>query len=187
MPIIGTIASSWRSAVVADTGSMFAISSIVVPSAGASTIEFTSIPNTYEHLQIRGIGRTNRAAATFDSLRLRFNNDTSSAYSYHFVNGNGTTPSAEGNANQTVIAHSALTAINSTAGIYGVSIIDILDYDNTNKFKTTRALSGNDQNGSGVFDFASGNWRNTNAITSIQLTALGSFVQYSTFVLYGIK
>lgn len=183
-PIIGTIASSFTSAIL---NSYESIATVNVTTATQGTIEFTSIPSTYKHLQIRGIGRTNRADAIFDSLRLRFNGDTASNYSYHFVYGNGSTTSAEGNANTTVIAHSALTAINSSASIFGLALIDILDYPNGNKYKTTRALSGNDQNGSGVVDVASGSWRNTNTITSIQLTALGSFVQHSTFALYGIR
>ena len=181
----GAKAYGWGS--FAAAGDFESIATVSVPSGTSGTIEFTSIPATYTHLQIRGIGRTNRAAATQDSLRLRFNSDTGANYSYHFLNGNGTTPAAEGNANTTLIAHSALTAISSSASIFGVAVIDILDYANTNKYKTSRALSGNDQNGSGVFDFASGNWRNTDAITSIQLTAIGSFVQYTTFALYGIK
>jgi hypothetical protein len=152
-----------------------------------ATIEFTSIPATFTHLQIRGIGRTNRAAATFDSLRLRFNSDTGANYSYYYSLGLGTSASAEASANSIAIAHGCLTAINSSASIFGVAVIDILDYANTNKNKTSRALDGNNQNGSGVIEITSGNWRNTNAITSIQLTALGSFVQYSSFALYGIR
>ena len=37
------------------------IATVTVGSGGSSTISFTSIPGTYKHLQVRGIGRTNRA------------------------------------------------------------------------------------------------------------------------------
>ena len=184
MPILGILASSKLTAAAGDYES---IATVTVTAATQATIEFTSIPATYTHLQIRGIGRTNRADATFDSLRMRFNSDSGSNYSQHFFYGNGSAITVEGNPNASSIFHSCLTANNSTASIFGTAIIDILDYANTNKYKTSRALDGNDQNGSGVADFTSGNWRNTNAITSIQLTALGSFVTNSTFALYGIK
>jgi hypothetical protein len=72
--------------------------------------------------------------------------------------------------------------------LFGTVIIDILDYANTNKYKTQRSLGGNDRNGAGYIDFSSGNWRNTNAITSIDIKALygTGFAQYSHFALYGI-
>jgi hypothetical protein len=76
---------------------------------------------------------------------------------------------------------------------YSASIIDILDYANTNKYKTYRALTGIDKNGSGSIQLTSGVWRNTTAITSITITPQSNtsptnqFQQYSQFALYGIK
>jgi hypothetical protein len=66
--------------------------------------------------------------------------------------------------------------------------MDILDYANTNKFKTTRTLTGSDLNGSGVVSLDSGSWRSTSAITSITFTARANLINtYSSFALYGIK
>ncbi len=82
-----------------------------------------------------------------------------------------------------------VAAANATANIFGAGIIDILDYKNTNKSTTTRSLTGIDRNGSGNTRIDSGNWRNNNAITSIQLINGSStnFVANSSFILYGIK
>jgi hypothetical protein len=69
-------------------------------------------------------------------------------------------------------------------------IFDILDYTNTNKYKTVRMLGGVDFNGSGEVDFMSGLWLNTSAITRIDfLPSYQStqFQQYSSFALYGIR
>ena len=69
-------------------------------------------------------------------------------------------------------------------------VSDVLDYANTNKYKTTRSLNGNDQNGSGYLWFASVLWMNTNAISTVTITTAGgsnTFNQYSQFALYGIK
>jgi hypothetical protein len=71
--------------------------------------------------------------------------------------------------------------------------LDILDYANTNKFKTIRGLSGWNNNdtvdGNGSVRFISGLWRNTAAITSLKIVpeAAVNFKQYSSFALYGVK
>ena len=77
----------------------------------------------------------------------------------------------------------------TTANTFGPMILDILDYTNTNKYKTVRSLSGFDSNGAGKVDFFSGFYfLNTNAITQIDITGGGgTFAQYSHFALYGIK
>jgi hypothetical protein len=73
--------------------------------------------------------------------------------------------------------------------IFAGTIIDVLDYANTNKYKTLRGLTGYNSNAStDSIDFASGNWRNTAAITSITISPIsGSWAQYSQISLYGIK
>jgi hypothetical protein len=76
----------------------------------------------------------------------------------------------------------------SAAPIFRASVLDILDYSNTNKYKTLRALDAGDSNGSGNMEILSNLWMNTAAITSITLTLdSGNFTQYSSFALYGIK
>jgi hypothetical protein len=66
----------------------------------------------------------------------------------------------------------------------------VLDYKNTNKFKTTRSLAGGDTNGGSYQEanFMSGLWRNTAAITQIDVSSsAGNLAQYSHFALYGVK
>ncbi len=71
---------------------------------------------------------------------------------------------------------------------YSTYVIDILDYKNTNKYKTVRSLNGFDQNGYAFTWFASSVWLNTNAITSLTFNSDGgNFLQYSQLALYGIK
>jgi hypothetical protein len=67
-------------------------------------------------------------------------------------------------------------------------IIDIHDYASTTKNKTTRMFGGIDKNGSGEVSLFSGLWRNTSAITSINIyMSSGNWTTDSTFSLYGIK
>jgi len=184
-PILGIWASS-KSTVAADTGAMFPLQVITIGSAGAASIEFTNIPNTYTHLQIRGISRSTNSVTSVN-ISLQFNGVTTSSYAWHWLYGDGSSATAAGtNDTATYVARSA--GASATASIFGAAVIDILDYANTNKTKTVRALSGHDNNGSGFAWFASGLFNSTNAITSVTLKAQdGNFAQYSSFALYAVK
>ncbi len=86
MPILGTIASSFLTS-LSDYDS---IASVLVGAGGQSAVEFTSIPNTYKHLQIRGIARQTTNAAQ-NGCRMQFNADTGSNYGtgQSYYNGGG--------------------------------------------------------------------------------------------------
>ena len=184
MNILGIIASSTLVA----AGDFESIATVSVGGGGAANIEFTSIPATYAHLQLRGIARSERAA-TQDFWRIQFNSDTASNYSNHALVGDGASTSTVAEANAAYAAIFFSSAASTTASVFSGSVFDILDYANTNKYKTLRGLSGMDSNGAGRIQLWSGNWRNTNAITSLKLTSDNSanFAQYSSFALYGIK
>jgi len=189
MPILGVTASSISGHLIApDTGAMFPIGMVQVGSGGAPTISFTSIPATYKHLQVRAIARTARTEPN-DYIYLRFNSDSGNNYAWHDLEGDGSTAAAQATASTAQIFTLFTTTANSGASMFGAGIIDILDYANTNKYKTVRTLSGNDRNGSGYVVFGSGLWQNTNAVSTITLTNHGAttFNQYSEFALYGIK
>ena len=164
------------------------IATTTVGAGGSSTISFTSIPSTYTHLQIRVFARDSRAVA-FDNLLLQINTDTGSNYADHFLYGDGGGSVISGNSvSDTSIRSGTMTGASSSANIFGANIIDILDYASTNKYKTIRALSGADANGSGQTVLRSGLWLNTNAITTLTFTpGGGNFTQYSSFALYGIN
>jgi hypothetical protein len=67
------------------------------------------------------------------------------------------------------------------------TVTDIIDYANTNKYKTLRSLGGTDRNGTGEIQLASGLWMNTTAISSIQITTGANFTTTTQFALYGVK
>jgi hypothetical protein len=87
MPILGIIASAITGNLV--TTSYESIATVTVGSGGAANVEFTSIPATYTHLQVRGIGRSLEANTGVDVQYLRFNSDTGSNYAWHQLVGNG--------------------------------------------------------------------------------------------------
>ena len=182
MPILGVIASSKLSAV----GDFESIATVTVGSP-VSTITFSSIPATYTHLQIRMIARDSRAVL-LEGFIVQFNGDTASNYSDHGIQADGATASTYSNVSSTYASPYPVASANAAASVYSGNIIDILDYANTNKYKTIRALSGVDNNGSGTVGFSSGNWRSTSAVTSITVGAqIGNWQANSSFALYGIK
>jgi hypothetical protein len=182
-PIIGITASSITASTLGDFES---IATVTVTSATQASIEFTNIPSTYQHLQIRGIMRNNdnTNASTF----IQLNSDTGNNYSNHGLSGDGASAISYALTND----GSSAIAINATpnygSNIFGAAIYNLLEYKNTNVYKTIRCLTGADNNGSGIVRFTSGSWRNTNAVTSILIKpAAGSWVTNSTFALYGIR
>lgn len=147
---------------------------------------FTSIPSTYQHLQLRMLIRDGASAATGGAY-LRFNGDTSSSYNWHYLIGNGSSASA-GYTATNYMNLGDIPANTAASNTFGVLVVDILDYANTNKFKTTRSLEGFDANGSGQAALFSGLWRNTAAITSIECGGdSGSSISGTRIALYGIK
>jgi hypothetical protein len=159
----------------------------VTVGTATSTMTFTSIPSTYTHLQIRGM-LNGTAAGTYNNVRMGFNADSGANYSSHLIYGDGASAGAQAETSGTRMYGQILISQASTSSYVGVGVIDILDYANTNKYKTVRSLNGIDLAGSGQIELSSGNWRNTNAITSIEfVTASGNFNVGSTLALYGIK
>ena len=155
----------------------------------ASTVTFSSIPSTYKHLQVRIFAQTNRGAVSYDNAYLRFNSDTATNYSDHALYGNGASASAQAGSTRDNLRLGNGFLGTTTGGSFGINIIDILEYANTNIYKTVRVLGGEDANGSGQVGLGSGNWRSTSAINTILFGPDGStvFKAGSRFSLYGIK
>jgi hypothetical protein len=172
-------------------GSFESIASITL---GSSVInnDFTGIPSTYKHLQIRIMGRLDDAGSGAGALRIRVGNstfDTGSNYARHSLEGDGASAAAQSATSQTNIAITATLPENSVAAnINGVAIIDIHDYASTTKNKTFRSFSGQDRNGAGNALLISGLWMSTSAINQIRLYGDGSGLKAGTVIsLYGIK
>lgn len=161
------------------------IQTVLVGAGGQSSISFTLIPATYKHLQIRAIAKSTGAATQGD---LTLNSDTGNNYAWHQLFGSVSSIGADNSINRANIVGAVSLVNSSISSVFAGSIIDILDYAETNKFKTVRYLVGQDENASGVITFNSGLWRSTSAITTITITARSnSIAQYSSFALYGIK
>jgi hypothetical protein len=193
--MIGAItAGLFSTGVAASTTSYESIATVTVGAGGSSSISFSSIPSTFKHLQIRAIARMNTGNIGPGAFYVGFNGDTTyTNYFGHETYGSGTTTGSAYDAPTTNgLGAPAGMVIGGTglANDFGVGIVDILDYTNTNKNKTLRSLAGADYNGAGGYlEIISGAWLSTASVNSITITnfASSSFVQYSQFALYGIK
>ena len=177
---------------------MFPIASQTLTSPSA-TITFSGIPSTFTHLQLRYFVRgttTNRS----ESVLWQMNGYSSNGnYTRHTLWGEGGTASsgADTNSNGGILQ---MPSGGTASNIFGVGIIDILDYANTNKNKTLRTIGGYDSNGASNgqdYQYIGINsnlaiTQATAATTSVTLTcyvyAGGSgFATGSTVQLYGIS
>jgi hypothetical protein len=170
------------------------IATSTVGSGGVSSVTFSSIPATYTHLQVRFFAQTNRATYGRDGLYLRFNSDSATNYSFHILTGDGDGVAAGAEINTDKIYLPEVGTTTAGASFFGSGIVDVLDYVNTSKYKTTRSIGGGDHNGTvaaigAQVSLRSGGWRSTSAINSITFyPGSGTTIsQYSKFALYGIK
>lgn len=162
----------------------------VTASGSETSLTFSSIPNTYKALQIRGLFRQTANTGT-SQLWLQYNGNTS-GYARHMLYGEGSGAFANSATAQSAILIANLTAdATSNSNIFSTTIIDIQDYASTSKNKTVRGFFGTDVNGatSASVGLSSGFVADTNALTSITLFQYSSnaFSAGSKFALYGIK
>jgi hypothetical protein len=179
----GTSATSTGSYTPGMHKSFYSIATQTVSTTGVSTLTFSSIPQTYTHLQIRFIAGINAVAGG----NFNFNGDNGNNYSIHWLYGNGSSAlSVAGNPASSVYGSIYGQGYNSTS-FFGAGVIDVFDYTNTNKYKTTKGIIGIDRNGGGIIHEIGGVWRNTSGITSLTFTAeSGTFLTSTQVALYGV-
>ena len=158
-----------------------------VGTGSSNTITFDSIPSGYKHLRL--VGYTYGSGGGASNARITFNSDSSSNYAIHQLYGDGTSVTATGYASQAYAHYSVYNSSVGSANGIPITIVDILDYGSTSKYKTLRALSGSDNNGSGRVYIYSGLWMSSSAITRIDLKNedASNWSTSTRYALYGIK
>lgn len=158
------------------------IASVTVTSAGgASNIEFTSIPSTYDDLVVKVSGRS---SFSYYYGQVYFNNSTT-GYSRRQLGGDGSSAFSGSYSNEFTLI---VGRSNETASTFGNMEIYIPNYaGSTNKSFSVDGVTENNATSAYAIMYAA-LWSNTAAITSIKLDPdSGDFVQYSTATLYGIS
>jgi hypothetical protein len=168
-------------------GSYESIATVTATGVEAS-LTFSSIPSTYKHLQMRFRAQDTNVGTSQDALKIRLNSDSGTNYTEHILRGSGSSAVASGVTGRNELRMDAAITQLGSVNIFGVGVMDLIDYASTTKYKTMRGFSGQDRNGAGSVNLSSGLWLNTAAVTSIQvLPESALFASGSVFSLYGIK
>ena len=117
------------------------------------------------------------------NIGIQFNGDTGTNYSRTALTYDLGSVTSNRNSGQSAITTTS-DGISSTGP--STHIIHIMNYSNTNTYKTILIRNGNTSYGT---DFIVGLWRSTAAITSFAyyITGAGAWSTSSTFTLYGVK
>jgi hypothetical protein len=153
--------------------------------SNASSVTFSSIPQTYSHLQLRWVAQTNSNPSV---LRARFNSDSTGAnYTRHYFYTDGSSVGSVGSTSQ---GWSEMGPLDVGTNTFAVGVVDILDYSKTSKNKTTRSFAAKRGSSNPFIYLASSLWISTAAITQIELAEAfygQNLLTGSRFSLYGIK
>jgi len=156
------------------------IQTVTVGSGGASSIDFTSIPQTYTDLKIVLSGRTTDSGAT--TANVTFNGLSTNLSSRVLV---GTGSSALSGTDTKIPVR--INWSTSTSSTFGNAEIYIPNYTSANN-KSVSTDSVNENNATEAYMTLGAHlWSSTAAINQVTITpATGNFVQYSTATLYGV-
>ena len=161
------------------------ISAVTVGSGGASSIDFTSIPSTYTDLCLKVSVRSS-VAAVYDNLLVKINSVTTSQSNRSILGVGSGTPSS---VSDTPIYGLMVVGANATSTTFSNVDIYIPNYasSTTNKSLSIDGVTENNATAAGATLIA-GLYASNTAVSSIVLAPnSGTFSQYSTAYLYGVK
>lgn len=160
-----------------------------VGAGGAATVTFNNIPQHFTDLLVKVSARfdSNPEASNWCSMKMFFNGDNATFYSYTALYGGGTFTGSERGTNSTVAQAGWITSSVATANTFGSADIYIPNYT-ASTFKSFISDSVTEMNAANaLLPLVANLWSKTNAITSVSFNrASANFVQHSTFSLYGI-
>lgn len=167
---------------------MTLISTVTVGSGGASSIDFTSIPQTATDLYLLVSGR-GTSSGYDNGYTLRLNGDnTSGNYAFLRLTGYGDNSNVSADGGNFYLG-GAMGGTSTTANTFSSTATYIPNYTGSNSksysIDTTSENNGSTYNQQFQQIYAV-RWTGTAAITSISLQTSTNFAQYSTASLYGI-
>ena len=185
-PIPGIVASQITGHL--STNSYFSIATQIA-TANQTTVTFTSIPQTYKHLQVVAY---NGSSSITSAGYMYFNNDTTATnyYSnYYYVAGQSGTNNV--NSSGGAAPYGPNFAGGTLTSFPGIMIVNIPDYTSTTKAKSALEFDGvisSDTGYSGYMNHSGIVYTaNTNAINRLDFTApSGGWKVDTHFALYGL-
>jgi hypothetical protein len=175
----------------AAAGGMTLLNSGNTSLAGVQTLTISSIPNTYKHLYVVGMGiyTTNNYGA---NLQMRFNGDTASNYRSTRMQVVDNTIGGEASVNA-VTNSLFLSEINQSSNFEEVTFFQVTIplYANTTQYKRTEAFSSCKQGGNVFENKIAHKYNSTSAIDSLTFftsnSSTGNFQGDSAVYVYGVN
>jgi hypothetical protein len=158
------------------------IDKATVGSGGTASVSFTSIPGTYTDLKVVASYRGS-TAQVYEVSYLRFNG-VSANLNHRSLEGDGSSASSINNA---FIYFGAGNGATSTSDTFSNIEAYIPNYTSSNQKSVSLDSVGENNATLAYMQLTAGLWADTAAITSVQIVATATFVEHSTFYLYGIK
>jgi len=160
------------------------IERIEVGAGGAASIEFTSIPQDGTDLVVKMSLRGSQATDA-TGIFFNFNNDTSANYDRVYLRGSGSSVNTSSSTSDTTFFTNG-NGSTSTSNTFTSAELYISNYASSNN-KSISLNSTMENNATLAYQMINAiSWNNSAAMTSIQIDAQVSFVEYSTASLYKI-
>jgi hypothetical protein len=164
--------------------SMTLVSTVTVGAGGASTIEFTSIPETATDLLVVISARSSSASSDAFAFKV---NSSATGYADKNLRGNGSAASSVNSGVSTYFwTGYVIPGTGYTASTFGNAQLYIPNYTSSTRKSLSFDGVGENNNSEAWQQLSAGSWSGTAAITSIQIgsESNGTFAQYSTASLY---
>lgn len=144
-------------------------------------------------MELRGLCRFDNNGIS-QLFGIRFNDDSGNNYDYQILRGEAHIGSVTGagSTNQSYVPYPHATAATATSGMFGVFILRIFDYADTNKYTNMITLSGfptNDPSQEQQLHITGSVWKNTSAVTKVSMICISGqlAVANTRASLYGIR
>lgn len=163
--------------------------------SNTTTVSFTSLSTSYTHFYLYASARTTKTAGVvWDNIYTNFNNQTTNDITNimygEWNSGFGGTTYTSGDL-AGIMSISSVPGANASSSVFGNAFVLIPNFNGA-KAKSTvghnTMENGSGAASAGISMFNSAGYTTTTAITSIDITAVGSpYVQYTNYYLYGLK
>lgn len=159
-----------------------------VGAGGSGGVVFNNIPSIYNDLKVVISIRTSSATTSDNGFVYLNNNSSGSLYSRRRIVGSGSAATSDsGSSENALVLNGLITGNSATTNTFGQLEIYLPNYTSST-FKQMIVDSVTENNATTVStSLFAGLWRSTEAINSINIASSATWMQYSTFTLYGIK
>jgi hypothetical protein len=170
--------------------SMYPIQTYTMSAGQTNFVDFTNIPQQYEHLQIRYMTRDLENLTTRGMfLEVNLGGSWPGGKQHRVTTaGNGTSVGVDVRSVTNRFDWADIPGNSETANVFAAGIIDISSYSSSTKTKTMQVKNGYvNGSGTGMLYMQAMIWDSTAPITWLRIYSNNGYVNGSTLTLYGLS